>query len=199
MRNKIAILCLATSALFAQSERGNVTGVVTDQTGASVPGAELVLTQLSTNSANRAVSGSAGEYNIPNLIPGAYRLEVTATGFKKYLQQNLTISAGGTVRIDAMLQLGQVSESIEITAAAATIQTENAKVTTLVETSWWTNCRWWWRFDAEPVQPGGGGGRGARRRASDWRSAADRRRSGTRRWMDIPWELIGQATRLKRH
>jgi hypothetical protein len=133
MRNVIAIICLATGALFAQSERGNVTGVVTDPTGAAVAGAELVLTQLATNTANRAVSGASGEYNIPNLIPGSYRLDVTATGFKKYIQQNLTISAGGTVRIDAMLQLGQVSESIEITAAAATIQTENAKVTTLVE------------------------------------------------------------------
>jgi hypothetical protein len=58
---------------------------------------------------------------------------VTSSGFKRFLQQNITISAGTTVRVDAQLQLGQVTESVEINAVAATIQTDNAKVSTLVE------------------------------------------------------------------
>jgi hypothetical protein len=98
-----------------------------------VAAAQLTLTQRDTNTVTRAVATATGEYNLANLAPGAYRLEVTATGFKRYLQQNIMLSAGNTVRVDAQLQLGQVSESIEVTAAAATIQTENAKVTTLVE------------------------------------------------------------------
>ena len=133
MRNGIALLCLALSALFAQSERGNITGIVTDPTGAAVAGAQLTLIHRDTNTPTKALSTGSGEYNLPNLIPGSYRMEVSAPGFKRFLQQNLTVSAGGTVRVDATLQLGQVSESIEITTAAATIQTENAKVTTLVE------------------------------------------------------------------
>ena len=133
LRTLTALLCLGTATLLAQSERGNITGVVTDQTGAAVPGAQLTLTQRDTNTITRAVATPSGEYNLANLLPGGYRLEVTATGFKRFLQQNITLSAGSTLRIDTALQLGQVSESIEVTAAASTIQTENAKVTTVVE------------------------------------------------------------------
>jgi hypothetical protein len=133
MRKAIALLCLGLGAVYAQSERGNITGIVTDPTGAAVAGAQLTLTQRDTNAVTRAVTTNAGEYNLPNLLPGAYKLEVSASGFKRFLQQNLTLSAANTVRVDAMMQLGQVSESIEITATAATIQTDNAKVSTVVE------------------------------------------------------------------
>jgi len=133
MRKLLALLCLGLSALYAQSERGNITGIVTDPTGATVAGAQLTLIHRNTNTTTRAVSTGSGEYNLPSLQPGAYKIEISSSGFKRFVQQNLTVSAGSTVRVDATLQLGQVSDSIEITAAAATIQTENAKVTTLVE------------------------------------------------------------------
>lgn len=133
LRTLTALLCLGAATLLAQSERGNITGVVTDQSGAAVPGAQLTLTQRDTNTITKAVASATGEYNLGNLLPGGYRLEVTANGFKRFLQQNITLSAGSTLRIDTALQLGQVSESIEVTAAASTIQTENAKVTTVVE------------------------------------------------------------------
>ena len=133
MKKITALLCLGAFAMFAQSERGNITGIVTDPTGASVAGAQLTLVQRDTNTLTKAVSTGTGEYNLASLQPGAYKIEITASGFKRFVQQNLMVSGGGTVRVDATLQLGQVSDSIEITAAAATIQTENAKVTTLVE------------------------------------------------------------------
>lgn len=133
MRFLTTLLCLGTAALWAQSERGNITGMVTDPAGAAIAGAQLTLTQRDTNAVAKSVSTGNGEYNFPNLLPGAYRLEITAAGFKRFLQQNLTLSAGNTIRIDAALQIGQVSESIEVTASAATIQTDNAKVSTTVE------------------------------------------------------------------
>jgi hypothetical protein len=126
-------LLVFSFAAFGQSERGNITGIVTDPTGAAVAGASLTITQRDTNAAVSLTTTASGEYNAPNLLPGGYRIEITATGFKRFVQQNLVVSAGSTVRVDAVLQLGQVSESIEITAAAATIQTDNAKVSTLVE------------------------------------------------------------------
>lgn len=126
-------LLVFSFAAFGQSERGNITGIVSDPTGAAVAGASLTITQRDTNAAVTLTTTAAGEYNAANLLPGGYRLEITASGFKRFLQQNLVVSAGSTVRVDAVLQLGQVSESIEITAAAATIQTDNAKVSTLVE------------------------------------------------------------------
>jgi len=129
----LATIALAAASLCAQSERGNITGIVTDQSGAAVAGAQLTLTQRDTNAVTRAISTISGEYNLPNLLPGGYRLEISASGFKRFLQQNITLSAGNTVRVDATLQIGQVSESVEVTASAATIQTDNAKVSTAVE------------------------------------------------------------------
>ncbi len=120
-------------AALAQSERGSITGIATDPSGAAVAGAGITVTQRDTNAAVKITTTSTGEYSASNLLPGVYRIEITASGFKRFVQQNLNVSAGGTVRVDAILQLGQVSEQIEVTAAAATIQTENAKVSTLVE------------------------------------------------------------------
>ncbi len=132
MRN--LLLALSVSAvLFAQSERGNITGIVADPSGAAVPGAEVSAVHVATNTTTKSVASASGEYNIANLLPGVYRLETGAAGFKRSVQQNVNVSAGGTVRVDVALAIGQVSESVEVTAAAATIQTENAKVSTLVE------------------------------------------------------------------
>ncbi|HEU0124154.1 MAG TPA: TonB-dependent receptor [Bryobacteraceae bacterium] len=133
LRYALALACLGAATLCAQSERGNFTGIVTDPTGAAVAGAQLTLVHRDTNGTTKGVTTGSGEYNLPNLVPGVYRLEITASGFKRFLQQNLNLNAGNTVRVDAMLQLGAVSESVEITAAAATIQTDNAKVSTTVE------------------------------------------------------------------
>lgn len=129
----VALLSVFSLAAMAQSERGNITGIATDQSGAAVAGAAISVTQRDTNAMVKTATSPNGEYNVPNLVPGAYRIEIVSAGFKRFIQQNLNVTAGSTVRVDAALQLGQVSEQIEITAAAATIQTENAKVSTLVE------------------------------------------------------------------
>ena len=133
MKRFLTALAALPVLIFAQSERGNITGIVTDPSGAAVPGSELLAIHVATNATAKTVASTSGEYNFPNLLPGGYRIEITASGFKRYVQQNLTVSAGGTIRIDVVLQLGQVSEQVEVSAAAATIQTENAKVSTLVE------------------------------------------------------------------
>jgi hypothetical protein len=124
------LCCLAATA---QSERGNITGIVTDPTGAAIAGAELSVVHRDTNATTNTVATGSGEYNVPNLLPGAYRIEITSAGFKRFVQQNINVSAATTVRIDAQLQLGQVTEAVEITSTAATIQTDNAKVSTQVE------------------------------------------------------------------
>lgn len=124
---------LAAALLLAQTERGNITGVISDPTHAPIPGAGIVLVQTDTNATTKAASMNSGEYNLPNLPPGSYRMEVTAPGFKRFLRQNIVVSAASTVRIDALLELGQLSEQIEVSAAVAAIQTDDAKVTTQVE------------------------------------------------------------------
>ena len=132
LRWSLGFVCLST-LVWAQSERGNIAGLITDPTGAVVAAAELNVVNRDTNATARAVSNASGEFNVPNLLPGTYRIEITAPGFKRYIQQNVVVAAATTVRTDIQLSLGQVSEQVEVSAAAAVIQTENAKVSTQVQ------------------------------------------------------------------
>ena len=127
-----AVLCVVFP-LAAQTERGNISGLITDPSSAAVAGAEITAVHTATNATSRTVAANSGEFNIPNLVPGPYRVEVTATGFKRFIQQNVIVAAASSVRLDMTLQLGQVSEQIEVSASAAVIQTDNAKVSTQVQ------------------------------------------------------------------
>jgi hypothetical protein len=118
--------------LLAQSDRGQIAGVVADASGAAVTQAQVLIVNKGTNTPLQLVSSATGEYTALNLPVGVYRVEVTATGFKKSVQDNVTVSAGGSLRIDFTLQLGQVSETIEVTTTSALVQTENARATTTV-------------------------------------------------------------------
>jgi hypothetical protein len=123
---------MALSLAFAQTERGQIAGLVSDSSGAAIPAAQILITNKATNTPVNLASAASGEFTAVNLPPGVYRIEVTAQGFKKFVQDNVTLNAAGSLRIDAKLQLGQVSETIEVTTAVAQIQTENAKVSTSV-------------------------------------------------------------------
>ncbi|MFN7925719.1 MAG: TonB-dependent receptor [Bryobacteraceae bacterium] len=127
------LVCLLSALVWAQSERGNITGTVTDSTLAAVPGAQIVITNDATNQSSAVTTTTAGDYNVPNLSPGQYRVEVTAQGFKKMLRDNLVVTAAATLRVDVKLEIGQVSETVEVKADIAQVQTENAKITTAVQ------------------------------------------------------------------
>jgi hypothetical protein len=113
----LSILAVVASAVsFAQSERGNITGIVTDPTGAAVAGVEMSVVNRDTNATIKAVTTKDGEYNAVNHLPGVYRIDIVAPGFKHYVQQNVMVAAATTVRLNAQLQLGQISEQVEVTA-----------------------------------------------------------------------------------
>jgi len=124
---------LVSAALFAQSERGNITGVVTDSSGAVVPNVAVTITNTATNVPERVITTSAGEYNAANLVPGVYRIEVAASGFKRFSEAGVTLTAGSTARVDAKLEIGAVGESVQVQASAVQLQTENSKVSTAVQ------------------------------------------------------------------
>ena len=77
----------------------------------------------------------SGSYNAPNLVPGVYRVEVAVSGFRSFVLNNVTVTAGATVREDVQFQLGQLTESMEVKAQAVQLQTEDARVTTPSRTS----------------------------------------------------------------
>ncbi len=128
-----ALLSIVALSVTAQTERGSIIGVVTDPTGAAIASAELVLVNRDTNATVKSTATNSGEFSLPNLLPGNYRVDITAAGFKRFVRQNIIVSAASTARVDAQLQLGQVSEQIEVTASAAAVQTDDAKVSTQVE------------------------------------------------------------------
>jgi outer membrane receptor protein involved in Fe transport len=125
------MLCILAS-LFAQTERGNITGLIKDPSGGAIPGAEVTATHVSTNQQIRTVSTAAGDYNLP-VPPGIYRVTVSAPGFKRYAHPNVNVATASTVRLDAALELGTVNESVEVATNVQQIQTETAKVSTSVQ------------------------------------------------------------------
>ena len=152
--------------LLSQTERGNITGQVRDPTGAAVPTAEVVAVNAATNLQTTTQTTAGGEYNIP-ILPGVYHVVITASGFKRYVRDNVTVATASSVRLDAVLDLGAVSESIEVTSDVAQIQTENAEVSTAVQNRLVDQLplvvggALRSPFDLASITPGYGGGSGA--------------------------------------
>jgi len=131
MRIRLLAFFFVVSAAIAvaQTEKSTLRGTVTDQSAAVVPGAEIVVTDLATNvEARRLVSDSNGNYEIPDLKPGVYRVKVDMAGFRSFVADSLKLDAGQVRRLDIGLQVGTTSETVTVTAGAALIQTETGTI-----------------------------------------------------------------------
>jgi len=118
--------------LLAQGDRGEVTGTVRDATGAVVPGAQVTAVQRNTNASYKTTTSTAGDFTVPSLPVGTYQVKVERQGFKTHITGNVVITPGETVRVDVSLEVGQTQQSVEVTAAAQLVQSENARVSTEV-------------------------------------------------------------------
>ena len=125
-------LALSAAAVFGQTF-GEITGRVSDASGAAVPGARVSVTSTSTNSVRTTLSNDAGDYSLPSVQPGVYNIKVERQGFKADFSNNVEVQVQQTVRLDFALQVGQLSESIEVQASADQLQQENATVGTVIE------------------------------------------------------------------
>src|SRR5882724_8120742 len=112
---------------------GEITGRVSDMTGAAVPGATVTLTSVSTNAVRSTTTTQSGDYSLPSVPPGIYNLRVEHQGFKAAVSNNVELQVQQTVRLDFTLQVGALSESIEVAASADQLQQENATVGTVIE------------------------------------------------------------------
>jgi len=137
VKRSIAALCLALavngSMALAQTPTATVTGQVRDSSGAAVPGARVVARNIQTNIEREAVTSENGDYTIPLLNVGEYQVSVEKQGFKKAVQTGLVLQVDQKARLDFTLQIGQVSESVEVTAAASLVQTDSASVGTVID------------------------------------------------------------------
>jgi hypothetical protein len=123
-----SLLVLIPCATFAQSDRGTLTGTVTDPQGAVIPNAKLTAVSTETGADYATVSTPTGNYTIAQLPAGGYTLTVDVGGFKKYQHKNIVIQSAQTERLDIVMQVGSSSETVTITAEAALLKTESAEI-----------------------------------------------------------------------
>jgi len=124
---------LVAAAASGQTFFGSIVGSVTDPTGSAVPQASVSLINQGTSDKRIALSDSSGNYQFLNLVPGQYKIEIEKTGFRRILRDGVTVEVQSAVRIDATLQVGDVSQTVEVTAQTPLLQTENASLGQVVD------------------------------------------------------------------
>ncbi|HMY76931.1 MAG TPA: carboxypeptidase-like regulatory domain-containing protein, partial [Blastocatellia bacterium] len=126
------LVCLAT-AVSAQVTTGSILGTVRDNSGATVKGAKVTITEVGKSNPTTYTTDDEGAYNAPFLIPGTYSVTVEATGFKKAVTNNVVVQIDQKARIDFSVEVGQLSETTVITAAVTLVNTETSEIGQVIE------------------------------------------------------------------
>lgn len=124
---------VAPGNVTAQSLAG-INGVVTDQTGAVVPNAKVTITNTATNISRATNTTSVGTYYITDLIPGTYSVKIEASGFKTFVSNSVNVQTATVSTVNATVQTGTTTETVEVTASPISLQTEQPQVSTTIET-----------------------------------------------------------------
>ncbi|MBV9083016.1 MAG: carboxypeptidase regulatory-like domain-containing protein [Acidobacteriaceae bacterium] len=117
----------------AQTTYGSIVGTVTDPSGSAVAGTEVVLTNLGTGEKRTEPTNSDGLYQFVNILPVQYSVSIEKPGFKRVVRTPITVETETTTRIDLTLQVGEVSQTVEVTAQTPLLQPETSSLGTVVE------------------------------------------------------------------
>jgi hypothetical protein len=128
----VATLC--AFVLPGQTDRGTITGTISDPAGAVIAAAEVQARNLGTGALYPVASSATGNYTIALLPAGTYELTVAAPGFKRFLRTGLTIQAAQTIRVDAVLEVGNAAESVTVTDEAPLLKTESGELSNTIAT-----------------------------------------------------------------
>jgi outer membrane receptor protein involved in Fe transport len=126
----LSVFLIAGAIGWSQTDRGTITGTVTDSTGAIVPAVEVTATNLATNVPYSTLSTGTGTYRISLLPPGNYNVSSTKSGFKQTLIDNVRVAVGTTVAVDVVLQLGASRQVVNVEGGAAEQLQTTAEITT---------------------------------------------------------------------
>ncbi len=129
-----AVLALSFS-VFAQVQNSQFTGTVTDPTGAAIANAKIIVTNAATNLSLTTMTNSSGNYTVKEVPYGVYQITVEAAGFKTYTDKGVTANAGTISHVDVKLQIGKASEVVEVTGEAAAVNTDDSKLSELVNSA----------------------------------------------------------------
>ncbi len=131
----LSVLLLCSSPLLAQQVAvAQVSGQVSDPSGAALAGATVKMTETDRSVVHTATTDANGNYLFPGLPVGPYRLEVNKQGFKTYALKNIDLQVNDHVSFNAALQVGSVNETVEVSSDAPLVQTENASISNVVDT-----------------------------------------------------------------
>src|SRR6266576_3006600 len=129
----VACIVMISQPVWAQSTYGTVTGSVTDSSGAAIAEAQVTLTNLGTSEKRTQSTGSDGLYSFVNLNPGRYKIEAEKTGFKHFTRPEVVVEVNQSARIDVTLQVGDVTQTVEVTGETPLLQTETSSLGQVVE------------------------------------------------------------------
>ena len=127
-----ALLVVLSTASDAQVLYGSITGNVSDPSGGAVPGATVEATDVNTGTTKKTTTNDSGVYSLSDLQQGTYKITITSPAFATTVLQGVTVTANQVRRADAALQVAQVSQTVEVSAAQATLQTDRADVNTTI-------------------------------------------------------------------
>jgi hypothetical protein len=131
----LALAVLVSTPVHAQVAGATLSGTVTDASGAAVPNAKVSVKNNATSVVREVTTDSAGFYSIPNLLPGVYDTTVEAAGFSSAVQTGLTLTVGASKALNIALAVGQVSEKVEVTAAAPTVELTSSTISGEVDST----------------------------------------------------------------
>src|SRR2546428_8478614 len=128
----IAGICLAVFLIclpmFSQGSTGRILGIVTDQSGAVIPGVTVIIRDVDRGTARTLTTDEAGAYSAPSLLPGTYTVHVELTGFSTTERPNIRLEVGQDIRIDVALQAGGQRELVTVQAESPLVDTNNAEL-----------------------------------------------------------------------
>lgn len=136
LRALTILLAIAALSVYLCGQAVNfaqIQGRVTDPSGAAVAGATVTATQVDTGTTRTVTTNTDGAYVLPNLPLGPYRVQVSAKNFKDYVQKGLVLRVGDTPTMDVALQVGSVSEHVEVVADAAMVETHENSISTMID------------------------------------------------------------------
>ncbi|MGH9355874.1 MAG: carboxypeptidase regulatory-like domain-containing protein, partial [Terriglobia bacterium] len=127
-------LCIALSSVpsHAQVSGATILGTASDPSGAAIPAVSISIKNAATGVARDVTTDNAGFYSVPNLLPGPYEIKASAKGFSTLVRSGVTLAVGQTLQLNLTLQVGQVSQQIQVTAAPPLVQTATSTVSAQV-------------------------------------------------------------------
>ncbi len=127
------LIALGLGAVSTYAQTAQMTGAITDQTGASVPGTTVTVTNVNTAVARSSVTNSTGNYLVTALLPGTYRVTTQAAGFKQMSREPIVLQVDQIARIDFSLAVGETRETVEVLASAVLLNSESSTLGVVVE------------------------------------------------------------------